>query len=185
VKLATPIDLLGLSRGLSLRVEQNVAHHVALSSGEGQIHYEEKHVGVPDGEAVTRRDRAAMQLALEVIRASHAPAQALDDVHAVLYFGGTAARRLRGWLVEAQLERRRRREQRRPGGWRRVMVARLALYLRAVLRADVGDFGPCTHFAGFHGNGRTLSHTHRPSADSMRGWCFGKRCYQPLWELAR
>lgn len=43
VKLATPSDLLGLSKGLSLRVEANVAHHVTLSSGEGQIHYEEKH----------------------------------------------------------------------------------------------------------------------------------------------
>lgn len=43
IRLASPNDLLTLSRGLSLRVEQNVAHHVSLSSGEGQISYEEKH----------------------------------------------------------------------------------------------------------------------------------------------
>lgn len=43
IKLASPAHLLTLSRGLSLRVEANVTHHVALSSGEGQISYEEKH----------------------------------------------------------------------------------------------------------------------------------------------
>ncbi|WP_083656511.1 DUF2303 family protein [Mongoliimonas terrestris] len=42
-KLATPAELIQLSRGLSVNVESKVANHVLLQSGEGQIVFEETH----------------------------------------------------------------------------------------------------------------------------------------------
>jgi hypothetical protein len=44
LELAGPARLLELSRGLSVNVAQAVTNEIKLSSGEGQIHFEEKHV---------------------------------------------------------------------------------------------------------------------------------------------
>jgi hypothetical protein len=57
INLATPGQLLTLSKGLSVRVDRKVVNHVVLSSGESQLVYEEKHqqsdggapLKVPDG----------------------------------------------------------------------------------------------------------------------------------------
>jgi hypothetical protein len=135
---------------------------------------------------VTRRDRAAMTLALEVLRARGRldPESALATVLEVLFQGGVDSRRLRDWLFDAWLARHRRGRVRRRGGWRRFLAARLALFLRAVLRADAGDYGPCVHFAGFGRDGHPLERGHDPDPDGMRGWCWGRRGYTPLWELA-
>ncbi len=46
--LASPNRLLELSRGLSIRVDQNVTQAISLSSGEMQIGFEEKHSGPAD-----------------------------------------------------------------------------------------------------------------------------------------
>lgn len=45
LKLASPSALMTLSRGLTVRVESKVAQHANLSTGEGQLHYEESHQG--------------------------------------------------------------------------------------------------------------------------------------------
>ena len=79
---------------------------------------------------MTRRDRAAMRLALEVLR--RGGWTCIRDVRLVLVHGD-AARELAAHVPAAQWS---------PGDRiARLLRARLALYLRALLRADAGDYG--------------------------------------------
>jgi uncharacterized protein YfdQ (DUF2303 family) len=50
-KIATPSELVALSRGLAVRVESKVASNVVLQSGEGQIVWDEAHQGA-DGKSL-------------------------------------------------------------------------------------------------------------------------------------
>jgi hypothetical protein len=80
---------------------------------------------------LTRRDRAAMQLALEVLRNHRRfPAVGLGQAADVLGYGPP---RLEEWAAPARWSNRSPRSA-------RLLRARLALYLRAVLRADAGHY---------------------------------------------
>jgi hypothetical protein len=122
---------------------------------------------------MTRRDRAALSLALEVLRAEYGSAGLAADV---LERGDDAAEAL-GEAVEGQ--RNLDHHYRCCGGGpvssaesaRRLLRARLALVLRAMLRADKGDFGP------------TEWHGCNCSCDGDRGGWLPRRI-TPLWELA-
>ena len=83
---------------------------------------------------LSRRDRAAMSLALECLREWARPVMACAAVRAaaeVLFEGGDCANAIVCSLPEIPMYQR-----------SRLLRARLALYLRAMLRADRGDFGP-------------------------------------------
>jgi hypothetical protein len=123
---------------------------------------------------MTRRDRCALALALEVLRAesSQWAARLASDV---LERGDDVAEAL-GEAVEGQ--RSLDHHYRCCGGGpvssasaRRLLRARLALVLRAMLRADKGDFGP------------TEWHGCNCSCDGDRGGWLPRRI-TPLWELA-
>lgn len=100
------------------------------------------------GARMTRRDRAAMALALECARdaACRIDAEtAMESACEALRNGGPMAYAIRSGVLWAQ-ELWAIADRGREGfvGWRRlclVLRARLALLLRALLRADAGDFG--------------------------------------------
>lgn len=127
--------------------------------------------------SLSRRDRAAMQLALEWLREN--PWHMVDRIDAAeraLFLGGSTSRRVqRGMHGFAS----------RSQPWR-MTRARLALCLRAVLRADRGDCGPkrkrcpaCGWREGIASEALT---------DAMRDcdeWPRDEwRPYRPLWEQA-
>jgi hypothetical protein len=134
---------------------------------------------------MTRRDRAALSLALEVLRAEYGSAGLAADV---LERGDDAAGAL-GEAVEGQ--RNLDHHYRCCGGGpvssasaRRLLRARLALVLRAMLRADAGDYGPrmCRDCGGPYPRG-----VWEPCRAGTEHWhgCRGvAAAYTPLWELA-
>jgi hypothetical protein len=147
---------------------------------------------------MTRRDRAAMRLALEVLRAEYGSAGLAADV---LERGDDAAEAL-GEAVEGQ--RNLDHHYRCCGGGpvssaesaRRLLRARLALVLRAMLRADKGDYGEiactgCGDSDSYHRpgdgcrdcwiehwqlTGQIISDNERPRYERVR--------IAPLWERA-
>lgn len=134
-------------------------------------------------QVLTRRDRAACELALSMMhrqcwtrRLTGFPSGVRD----VLGFGDEAACRLRGAVYWALSDARKAVDH-------RLIRARLALYLRALLRAERGEFGPwsrqatglfCSrvnHHVDIHGRCRV------PSCG-----CYNEhRRITPLWQLAK
>jgi hypothetical protein len=133
---------------------------------------------------VTRRDRAAMVYAAELLRGdcTDSAVRVLESEH---IFGG-ALSEAASWVIEPRrasvYERR-----------KRLLRARLALLLRALLRADAGDYG------------RLRCHCGNPvvteTSDKIGGgvhecfWCprcrewricgeWPRRTCRPLWERA-
>lgn len=121
--------------------------------------------------SLSRRDRYAMQLALEALRYVNELADiwkcndayaSLDKAMDALSLGRGPSDRILSAVVD----------YRSYDPHNRIQRCRLALLLRAMLRADRGDYGPrewvgCTcHCDGVNG-----------------GWQF--RRYVPLWDLAR
>lgn len=111
---------------------------------------------------LTRRDRAAMVLALECIRRG----DSIGGVLLPLDCAGTAARILAGDVFDVWAR------DYAQGNDEVMLRARLALYLRAVLRADAGDFG----------------HYFKTCTDD-RCDCWGRKKWnsrriRPLWESA-
>jgi len=125
---------------------------------------------------LSRRDRAALALALECCRARE-DLSAKDALDAGP-LGGTGDDLL--YAYQCAMHR---------GVSRRVLFARLALALRVLLRADAGDFGEVAcERCGFVGDG-----THE--AGEPCGLCW-QRCvepvpryrprqFRPLWEVSR
>jgi hypothetical protein len=93
---------------------------------------------------LSRRDRAAMQLALETLRGWRGHV-AIEGAHDALRLADGAALDIGHAVRRELLHAYDLAEIRRPD-WvacrARLLRARLALYLRAVLRAERGDFGP-------------------------------------------
>lgn len=140
---------------------------------------------------MTGTERAALRLALGVLRRTRGIAGAPWAVNeatgvlwtgaGVLALGRLASRSLTLCYTGARDSRTTTSD--------RLVRARLALYLRAVLRAEAGDCGPvrCERCAGIgdgtHGRG------------DLCGWCwqqcrepigrYGWRRIRPLWERAR
>lgn len=123
---------------------------------------------------LTRRDRCAMALALECVRGDNGVAAFMRARRALALggFGSTSAQVYDAFSDAIAL-----------GAWR-LLRARLALLLRAMLRADAGDFGPCVC--------RDCGHAYRPGpwerceAGTER-WhgCRGvHRRITPAWERA-
>jgi hypothetical protein len=112
---------------------------------------------------LSRRDRAAIAIALECLRfAKWEPDVAVADAYGILVAGERVAKATRdavfgAWGIDGR-------------GWR-LLRARLALYLRALLRADRGDYGP-TEWLGCS-----------CSCDGDRGG-WAPRRITPLWALA-
>jgi hypothetical protein len=112
---------------------------------------------------LSRRDRAACQLALECLRAAPR-GEGWDHATSALEHGDRAGPPLSRALDCTASEY----GHRRVG---RLLTARLALYVRALLRADRGDYGP-TEWLGC-----------TCSCDGDRGG-WAPRRITPLWELA-
>ena len=98
---------------------------------------------VADPWRLTRRDRAACALALECLRVGDSLRRArdrraagrVDDAVRTMCVGGTIPRQMcPGWSASRLFPHA-------PLPSARLLCARLALLLRAVLRADVGDYG--------------------------------------------
>lgn len=114
---------------------------------------------------LTRRERAALTLALEVLRRSVGEDRRwksgiLAETHVAWRAISDGARR-NVFAGVGDVEPR-------------VIRARLALWLRARLRADRGDCGPCEHGVG----------PHRVRLTNCPPWCFGSRRITPLWQRA-
>lgn len=139
------------------------------------------------------RDRAALCLALECLRALR-KRQAFDAVMTVFWYASPVgvAHEIRDAMIDAY-------------GLRdlcpyvsdrdlRLGRARLALLFRAMLRADAGDYGRFSRHGGeWLVTGRSCSNTrHYVEPNTMRCDANSCGCYEkairritPLWELAR
>ena len=93
---------------------------------------------------MTRRERHALELAYDWLRMLTASPEgafnALREASAVLGFGGDDARELRRSV--AIIARTTWRSSREKADTHRLLRARLALAIHAILRADAGDCGP-------------------------------------------
>jgi hypothetical protein len=134
---------------------------------------------------LTRRDRAAMVLALECLRNYTHPLDARDaiqDAHAALglpNFGNDGARVTLDLALAATLR----------GAWvwdgraSRLLRARLALLLRVMLRVDAGDDGPRERIDEWFRDDRGPRLEAEGWARTWGGW--EKRTpIRPLWEIA-
>lgn len=126
---------------------------------------------------LSRRDRAAMVLALECIRARHGLNRAMRALEMGPPHGTSVTVVFR--IEDAQCVAY------PPSD--RILRARLALTLRVLLRVDAGDFGPRARCAACG----SASVTRSPKAHAP--WCYGacskrtrygSRRYRPLWEHA-
>ena len=127
---------------------------------------------------LSRRDRCAMALALECCRADGDPAD-------TLYYGGPMATLLAEAHTECSLElhdpwMERMTDTREV----RLLNARIALLLRAMLRADRGDFGPwrCGECGGECE--RRDDHCYRIGEGELAIPMTPTRRIRPIWEIA-
>jgi hypothetical protein len=137
---------------------------------------------------LSRRDRAACALALECLRQMRAdlsrnPAVgvALGSAHVALDAPAVSGRSVENISTALAVS-----VYRMPA---RLLRARLALYLRALLRADVGDLGPLwCNTCGWLGAGTYMAgdrcgscrrYAHGPIGE------YGPRRITPLWERAK
>lgn len=121
---------------------------------------------------MSRRDRACLVLALEGARVARWPDGPWMAPDFLAESDGPPLDVHRAWWAAAwDLARYDAGGPRWPRSTERLLRARLALLLRALLRADAGDFGP-TAWAGC-----------RCSCDGDNGGWQATR-YTPLWELA-
>jgi hypothetical protein len=126
---------------------------------------------------LTRRDRAALVLSYELLR-SH-------DAHDCepFYALGCAADGGVAWLVEEAAH-----VAYSPHGYR-LLRARLALVIRALLRADAGDYGPPGESPVMawlvHRHGHNGAPPESFAAWRVRHGARWSRRITPLWELAR
>ncbi len=127
---------------------------------------------------LSRRDRAACSLALECLREWARPVMACAAVRAaveVLFEGSDCANAIVCSLPEIPMYQR-----------SRLIRARLALYIRAMLRADAGNFGPERPWCVEHGD---VDFGQRPGRRCPSMWCeavtLPSRRITPLWERAK
>ena len=131
---------------------------------------------------LSRRDRAALTLAYECLRggAQDPPRTggSIYEARAALESGGRFARLLayNTWCFGSTPARR-------------MMSARLALYLRAVLRADLEDYGGTRTFCrecGYRSAGHAAWWSHGAGQEGRHGArvAIATRVICPLWERA-
>ena len=144
---------------------------------------------------LSRRDRAACVLALECLRRRRDVfGVRLEGAERALALGGVFPRDIAGAAAEALTLMGSERWRLR-GDWRgitpedrRDVELRLALYLRALLRADAGDFGPrdswfeCPDHPAAQ---RPIAPRPRCCARPIRAWALHHPApIRPLWESA-
>ena len=127
---------------------------------------------------LSRRDRAACLLALECLREMMSPVMSDACVRAaadVLESGGEVS----VYLIFASLPEAIPTYQRA-----RLLRARLALYLRALLRADRGDFGTRARCGWCNGTGCPAEDPRCSCCEHCDNGAIRRAPWRPLWELA-